>query len=126
MTKSNEGQTVVVLGASPKPERYSNKAIRLLQEHGHRVIPVHPAIPEIEGLEAKSSLGMISESVDTLTMYVSPSISDSMAEQIIGLNPKRVIFNPGTENPVLSQALEAAGIETEEACTLILLNTGQF
>ncbi|MEE9367590.1 MAG: CoA-binding protein [Pontiella sp.] len=119
-------QTVVVLGASPKPDRYSNKAIRLLLEYGHTVIPVHPAITEIEGLEAKSSLGTISESVDTLTMYVSPSISNSMAEQIIGLNPKRVIFNPGTENPILSRALESAGIETEEACTLVLLNTGQF
>ena len=52
MTQSNDQQTVVVLGASPKPERYSNKAIRLLQQHRHRVIPVHPAIAKIEGLEA--------------------------------------------------------------------------
>ena len=119
-------ETVVVLGASPKPERYSNKAIRLLSQHGHAVIPVHPAIPEIEGLEVSSSLGSVNEKVDTLTMYVSPGISDSMGDQIRALNPKLVIFNPGTENPVLSRELESAGIETEQACTLILLNTGQF
>ncbi len=121
-----ESETVVVLGASPKPERYSNKAIRLLGEHGHQVIPVHPAIADIEGLEVQQSLSAVLEPVHTLTMYVSPRISDSMAEQIIKLNPGRVIFNPGTENPALNQSLNKAGIATEAACTLILLNTGQF
>lgn len=115
-----------MLGASPKPERYANKAIRLLVEYGHRVIPVHPAIPEIEGLAVKTDLQSISEPVDTLTMYVSAGISESMADQIIALKPKRVIFNPGTENHVLQGTLVKAGIETEEACTLVLLNTGQF
>lgn len=122
----SDKQTVAVLGASPKPERYSNKAIRLLQEHGHRVVPVHPAIAEIEGLEVMRELAAITEPVDTLTMYVSPNISESLADQIIALNPVRVVFNPGTESPALMAALAGAGIETEEACTLVLLNTGQF
>ena len=121
-----KSQTVVVLGASPKPERYSNKAIRLLVEHGHSVIPVHPAIPEIEGLTVKSGLEEITDPVDTLTLYVSPKISTTVADQIIALNPARVLFNPGTENPALKERLETAGIASEEACTLILLNSGQF
>lgn len=123
---NRKSQRVVVLGASPKPERYSNKAIRLLLEHGHRVIPVHPAIKEIEQIEVKSELSAITEPVDTLTLYVSSNISEHLTDHIIALNPGRVVFNPGTESPVLMAALHQAGIETEEACTLVLLNTGQF
>jgi predicted CoA-binding protein len=123
---ANEKQTVVVLGASPKPERYSNKAVRLLLEHGHRVIPVHPAIKEIESLPAVRALEHIKEPVDTLTVYLSPSLSAPLQSDILKLKPERVIFNPGTENPELKQALERDGIAVEEACTLVLLNTGQF
>ncbi len=122
----NEKQTVVVLGASPKPERYSNKAVRLLLEHGHRVIPVHPAITEIEHLPVVRALEHIEGSVDTLTVYLSPERSASLQADILNLKPERVIFNPGTENPELKQALERDGIAVEEACTLVLLNTGQF
>ena len=122
----NEKQTVVVLGASPKPERYSNKAVRLLLEHGHRVIPVHPAIKEIEQLPVIPALGHIEGPVDTLTVYLSPALSAPLQSDILKLKPERVIFNPGTENPELKQALEREGIVAEEACTLVLLNTGQF
>ncbi|MDF7823120.1 CoA-binding protein [Pontiellaceae bacterium B12227] len=123
---SEDKQTVVVLGASPKPERYSNKAIRLLGEHGHRVVPVHPAIVEIEGLAVQSALNAITEPVDTLTLYVGAGISNPLSDQIIELNPRRVIFNPGTENPELYTRLSSAGIPFEEACTLVLLHSGQF
>jgi predicted CoA-binding protein len=122
----NEKQTVAVLGASPKPERYSNKAVRLLLEHGHRVIPVHPAIEEIEQLPVVRALGHIEDPVDTLTVYLSPAISTPLQADLLKLKPARVIFNPGTENPELKQALERDGIAVEEACTLVLLNTGQF
>ena len=122
----NENQTVVVLGASPKPERYSNKAVRLLLEHGHRVIPVHPAITEIESLPVVRALEHIEDPVDTLTVYLSPALSAPLQAGILQLKPERVIFNPGTENPELMQALERSGIAVEEACTLVLLNTGQF
>ena len=122
----NEKQTVVVLGASPKPERYSNKAVRLLLEHGHRVIPVHPAITEIEQLPVVRALEHIETPVDTLTVYLSPALSAPLQPDLLKLKPERVIFNPGTENPELKQALERDGIATEEACTLVLLNTGQF
>lgn len=123
---ANEKQTVVVLGASPKPERYSNKAVRLLLEHGHRVIPVHPAIAEIEQLPVIRALEHIEDSVDTLTVYLSPALSAPLQSDILKLKPERVIFNPGTENSELKQALERDEIAVEEACTLVLLNTGQF
>ena len=106
----NKRNKVVVLGASPKPSRYSNQTIKLLLEHGYEVIPVHPKTKEI----------------DTLTLYVSAAISTSLKNQILQLNPARVIFNPGTENPPLNTALKKAEIQTEAACTLILLNTQQF
>lgn len=123
---ADEKETVVVLGASSKPERYSNKAVRLLVEHGHRVIPVHPAIAEIESLPVVHALEHIEDSVDTLTVYLSPAISGPLQSALLKLNPGRVIFNPGTENPELKQALKQSGIAVEEACTLVLLNTGQF
>ena len=107
---ANEKQTVVVLGASPKPERYSNKAVRLLLEHGHKVIPVHPAIIEIESIPVVHALEHIEAPVDTLTVYLSPSISASLQPDILKLQPDRVIFNPGTENPELKQALERDGL----------------
>lgn len=121
-----ETKTVAVLGASRKPERYSNKAVRLLLEHGHRVIPVHPAIEEIEHLPVVHALEHIVDPVDTLTVYLSPAISTPLQADILRLKPRRVIFNPGTENPELKRALERDGIAVEEACTLVLLNTGQF
>jgi len=126
MDEPNRARKVVVLGASSKPERYSNKAIRLLLEHGHRVIPVHPAINMIEGLEVKKSLDEIKDQIDTLTVYLSPAISTPLADQMLRLNPKRIIFNPGTENPALRDRLAENSIEVEEACTLVLLQTGQF
>lgn len=120
-------ETVAVLGASPKPERYSNKAIRMLREYGHAVLPVNPAQKEIEGLRVIASVeGLAEGTVDTVTMYVSPQHSDPLLPGLLRLKPKRVIFNPGAENPRLEQALEQAGIKVEEACTLVLLRTGQY
>lgn len=118
-------ETVAVVGASPNPERYSNQAIRLLHQHGHRVIPVNPAQSEIEGLKVAASLNDI-EHVDTVTMYVGPKHSGAFLPGLLALKPRRVIFNPGAENDELEQALSDAGIEVEEACTLVLLRTGQF
>lgn len=115
-----------MLGASPKPERYSNRAIRLLLEHNHSVIPVHPAMDAIEGLPVCRTLSDITESVHTLTMYVSAVLSTPLAAEVLALRPERVIFNPGTENPELYGRLDEAGIPHEEACTLVLLNSGQF
>ena len=124
----NKKVTVAVLGASSEPERYSYKAISFLLEKGLKVIPVSIRNKTIQGLSCVPSLNdiNINDNVDTLTIYVNPKISDTQLESIIKLNPRRVIFNPGTENENLASALEKAGIEVLEACTLVLLRTGQF
>ena len=119
-------ETVAILGASPDPERYAFKAQRLLKEHGHRVIPVSAKETAIDGDATVAELGAIEGKVDTLTLYVRPAISSQYRAAIEALKPRRVIFNPGTENPELAAALRAAGIGTEDACTLVLLRTGHF
>jgi uncharacterized protein len=120
-------KTVVVLGASPKPERYSNMAIQKLAAAGYSAIGVNPASPKIEGHRVVRSLADIfGEPVDTLTLYVNPAISEKSALDIQTLNPRRVIFNPGSENGALKVTLEGAGIRCIEACTLVLLSTHQF
>lgn len=119
-------QTVAVLGASGNPQRYSSLAVKLLLEKGHRVVPVNPALNEIEGLAVAKSLEDLVDPVDTLTIYVAASRLPDMAADIIPLRPGRVIFNPGTESPELQSALDQAGIPWIEACTLVLLRSGQF
>jgi len=119
-------ERVVIIGASDRPDRYSHKALLLLRKHGHEVIPVHPKLAEIEGIQVIPDVSAITGPVDTVTMYVGASISAGLTEKLVGLRPRRVIFNPGAENAALASALEKAGIACEEACTLVLLNTGQF
>lgn len=119
-------QRVVIVGASNNPERYSYKALISLRKHGCEVVPVHPQLAEIEGIAVVTDLSLISGSVDTVTMYVGAAISAGLSEKLTALKPRRVIFNPGAENAELAEILEKSGIVCEEACTLVLLNTGQF
>ena len=117
---------VVVLGASNKPLRYSNQAIRLLLEKGYPVTPVHPKTDIIEGLPVAPSLQAVALPVDTLTLYVGPQRLEPLIHELIALRPGRVIFNPGTESRDLAHRLEQAGIHWLEACTLVLLRIGTF
>jgi len=126
MAMSVEGQRVVVLGASDNPERTSNMAVNRLLENGHDVVPVHPALERIGDLTVVPSLDEVEPPVDTLTVYVSPTVSSSLRDAIVGMAPGRVIFNPGAENPELEADLANEGIPTLRACTLVLLSTGQF
>lgn len=119
-------ETVAILGASQKPERYAYKAFHMLQEYGHKPLPVTPKFASLEGVAAYARLSDIKVPVDTLTMYVGPAVSSQLVDEIVNLKPKRVIFNPGSENPELAKRLQAEGIAFEEACTLVLLRTGQF
>jgi predicted CoA-binding protein len=119
-------QRVVVVGASPKPERYSNQAVRSLVQHGHEVVPINPAASLIDGIPVLPRLEQIEGRVDTVTLYVSAKRSSKLEDVIIRIHPDRVIFNPGAENPDLQAKLEANNIYTENACTLLLLKTGQF
>lgn len=119
-------EKVAILGASHNPERYAYKAFKMLQEYGHDPVPVNPGRVEIEGKKVFPALGAIDFPIDTLTMYVGPAISTSLANDILALRPKRVIFNPGSENPELEKKLEQKGVQVLEACTLVLLRTNQF
>jgi hypothetical protein len=115
-----------VLGANNKPERYSFQAVKLLAEKGHAVFPVHPALATIDGVPVFKQLAHIPAPLHTLTVYVGSERSIALAAAILAARPQRVIFNPGAENPALAQQLQAAGIQVENACTLVLLRTGQF
>ncbi len=120
------GQKVVILGASDKPERYAWTAFNMLREYGHIPLPVSPTLKSIDGVAVSASLGEIKGAVDTLTMYVNPKISSRLRADILRLNPKRVIFTPGSENPELAKELKQVGIHTIDACTMVLLRTAQF
>jgi uncharacterized protein len=126
MLKATEHARVAVLGASPKEDRYSFKAVRLLKEYGHQPIPIHPAGHTVDGVAGLKSLDDITEPVDTLTMYVGPDISIGEFEKILRLKPRRVIFNPGSENYALAEKLKEADIEVVTACTLVMLRSGMF
>jgi predicted CoA-binding protein len=120
------GQKVAILGASKNPERYSHRAFSMLKDYGHSPLPVNPGFSELEGVPVFAKLTDIKDPVDTLTMYVGPDISAKLKNEILQLKPKRVIFNPGSENPALEKDLEKAGIHIVDACTLVLLRTNQF
>ena len=119
-------ERVAILGASADTQRYAFKAQRLLKEYGHAVVPVSPKAQCIDGDAVVDSLGDIEGAVDTLTLYVRPAISTQYRDAILALAPRRVIFNPGTENPQLQGTLRGAGIDCIEACTLVLLRTGTW
>ena len=117
---------VAILGASNKPDRYSYKAVRMLREKGHTPYPVHPALAEVDGLPVFPSLSAITAPLDTITVYLSPQNQQAIAGDLLHSAARRVIFNPGTENPALADQLRQRGKEVLEACTLVLLTTGQF
>ena len=117
---------VVVLGASNKPERYSYQALKLLAEKGHAVFPVHPTLAKIDGFPVFKCLADISEPIHTITIYLGSERSAVLVDDILSARSKRVIFNPGAENPDLARRLQNNGVETLVACTLVLLKTNQF
>ena len=119
-------ENVVVVGASKNEERYSHKAMKMLAEYGHNPIPVAPVVDTILERAVFGSPAAVDASVDTVTMYIGPARQTAMLDEIIGLKPRRVIFNPGTENPDEYHRFENADIEVLEACTLVLLRTKQF
>ena len=122
----NKAETVVVMGASPKPDRYAYRAMTMLKDHGHRAIPVNPAFAEILGETCYRSIAEVPEPIQTVTMYLGQQRSDPLIDEIISAKPRRIIMNPGAENNTLAKKAEAAGIEVDYACTLVMLQTGQF
>ena len=119
-------ETVVILGASINPDRYSYRVQQVLIEKGHTPVPVNPRYDRIDGIQCYPELKSLECNIDTITIYVKPAILKNMTEDIIHARPRRVIFNPGAECREVSTRLESAGIEVRNACTLVLLNTSKF
>ncbi len=115
----------VILGASDNPSRYSFLALNNLRKHGHPVVAIgrKPAVVADVSIETGQPK---EKEVDTVTLYLNPDHQKEYYDYIISLHPRRVIFNPGTENDELREKLNKAGIESMEACTLVLLSTGQY
>ncbi|RFP63568.1 CoA-binding protein [Hymenobacter lapidiphilus] len=115
----------LVLGATDNPTRYAYRAVHQLKQHGHEVVPVGIRKGQVAGLDIRNDRPA-AEGVDTVTLYVGPQNQPGWYDYILDLNPKRIIFNPGTENPELEKLAQQRGIETEEACTLVMLSVGQY
>lgn len=115
----------LVIGASENPERYSNKAVRALLSHEHAVYAIGLRAGSIEGVPIQTGQPALKD-VDTITVYLSAKNQDGVMDYLLSLSPRRIIFNPGAENPVLEKRALEKGIVVEEACTLVLLSTGQF
>lgn len=117
--------TTLVLGASPKPSRYSNLAVRRLRSHGHEVLAVgrHTGTVEDVPIVAAIPVGAV---VDTVTLYLSPANQIGWQDAILALRPRRVIFNPGAEDARFARRLEEAGVEVVEGCTLVMLSAGTY
>jgi len=119
-------ENVAVVGASNNEERYSNRAMKLLEKKGHNPIPVAPARDQILGKKAYPNLAAVPDKIDTVTVYVGVDRQSQVLDEAVRIKPRRMIFNPGTENPGEYDRLKRAGIEVIEACTLVLLYSGQF
>src|SRR5206468_11450792 len=100
---------VAVIGASNKPDRYSHQAVKLLIEKGHQVYPVHQRIKAIDGMPVYPSIKDIHDPVDTVSMYVAADVSSALGNDIIAKKPRRIIFNPGAENPELETRVREQG-----------------
>ena len=121
-----KAETVAILGASPKPDRYAYRAMQMLRQFGHRAIPVNPAFSDILGETCYGKLADVPDQLDTITMYLGKQRSDPLIDEIVAAKPKRIIMNPGAENDDLATKARKAGIEPIYDCTLVMLQTGSF
>lgn len=115
----------LVLGASDDPSRYSYKAIHSLRAHGHNVVAIGKKETIVDNVAVSKTL-IDSPNVDTVTLYLNPIHQQQYYNYILSLHPRRIIFNPGTENEELEELATANGIQPVIACTLVLLATGQY
>lgn len=115
----------LVLGATPNPERYAYLAANKLARYGHEIVNVGMKTGAVAGVNIERP-EKIHDDIDTITVYVGPRNQKALYDYILKTRPKRVIFNPGAENEELESMLKQNGIEPVEACTLVLLSTGQY
>jgi predicted CoA-binding protein len=120
-----EKKKTLVLGASDNPARYSYLAIQKLRRFAHPVVAIgrkNTQVGDVPILKEKQAF----DNVDTITLYLNPLNQKEYYDYILSLKPSRIIFNPGTENPELEKLAEQNNIQPLEACTLVLLSTGQY
>lgn len=115
----------LVLGASENPARYGNKAIHALRRKGHEVVAIGKRKGQVLDVDIDTETKPLQD-IDTVTLYLNPMNQEPYIDYILSLKPKRIIFNPGTENFKLEALAEEAGIEPLEACTLVLLSIGKY
>ncbi len=115
----------LVIGASENPQRYANMAIRSLLKNGKHVVAIGNKEGEVQGVTIHKGMTKF-ENIHTITLYINPRIQREYYDYILDLHPKRIIFNPGTENPELEELAKMHEIETLEACTLVLLSLQQY
>lgn len=120
-----KNKKTLVLGATTKPERYAFRAINMLSQKGHTVLAIGQNAGEVAGVKIHTKAIPVTN-IDTVTLYLNPVRQRDYYNYIVEAQPKRVIFNPGTENPELYQLLELNNIKVEVACTLVLLATNQY
>jgi predicted CoA-binding protein len=124
---SVQGKKTVVVGATTNPGRYAYLAANMLKQYQHEVVPLGIKTGEVAGkpiLDIRERPKI--EGVDTITLYIGPQRQPEWYDYLLELKPRRIIFNPGTENDEFEKRAEAAGVEVEEACTLVLLRSKQF
>lgn len=115
----------LVLGASTNPSRYSNMAINRLRAYGHPVVAVGKRPGKVQDVDINTS-HVPEEGVDTITLYLNPRNQVEYYDYILDLKPRRIIFNPGTENEELMRKAREQKIVPVEGCTLVMLGTGQY
>lgn len=120
-----EIKKTLVLGASDNPRRYSYLAVHRLRNFGHPVVAIGKKTGKVADVDIFKGAQPVS-GIDTVTLYLNPTHQKEYYDYIVSLSPKRIIFNPGTENDELSVLAEKNGIKTLEACTLVMLSTGQY
>lgn len=120
-----KNKKTLVLGASTKPARYAFMAVEKLVEKGHSVLAIGQNAGEVAGIKIQTKAIPL-KNIDTVTLYLNPTRQRDYYNYIVEAKPKRVIFNPGTENPEFYQLLKLNDIKVEVACTLVLLSTNQY
>jgi predicted CoA-binding protein len=124
---SIKDKMTLLAGASTNPERYAYKAAISLQEHGFEFIPIGIKKGQVAGKDILDIRQKpVLPDIHTLTIYIGPKNQESYMNYFLSLTPKRIIFNPGAENPVLEEKAKALGIETVNGCTLVMLSIGAF
>lgn len=125
MESKKYNKKTLVLGATPNTGRYANLAANRLVSHGHSIVNVGIREGEVAGVPIEKP-DTIHTDIDTITLYVGPQRQPPLYDYILSTHPKRIIFNPGTENSELRKLATDKGIETEYACTLVLLSIGDY